>query len=229
MTALKAQVNPTYQYKFMLIGLVALVIGLYHFIDPIFVYPGMRPPAKAWAELDARDIGDGEKQRLWKEIATENGWSEGMPKYDEDELNTNTVYSYFVGGLFTFIVGIPCLITGLRCLGQWVASDATGLSNAKGQRVAFDQIHSIDKAKWEKKGIAKLNYTDDGQEKTFVIDDLKFDREAMDKIMLTVEETVGIDKIVNGKSEAEYQIIREELAREKAARLAAEEEEEEQD
>jgi hypothetical protein len=193
----KAEINPGYQYKFLLIGIIALVIGLYHFYDPIFKYPGIRPISQARAKIDSLDISDGEKQRQWKEITEKNGWSEEIP-YTEAELTTNTIYSYFIGFLFTFFVGIPCMITGLRCLGQWIAADETGLSNAKGQAVSYDQIQSIDKAKWEKKGIAKLLYADGDQEKTFVIDDLKLNRLSARTKFSTENQNWNIDR--QGKS-----------------------------
>ena len=101
------------------------------------------------------------------------------------------------------------------------------MSNAKGQSVKWEQISKIDKTKWEKKGIAKLSYGEGGN--VFVIDDLKFDREVTDQIMELVEEKVGADKIVGGKSEAEYRQLREQLLREKEERFRAEEEEESQE
>jgi len=226
--SLRAEVNPNFKYKFLLIGVIALAVGLFHFIDPIFNYPKMRPASEAYATLQKQLEGnDGELQRQWDATAKKNGWPEGLPKYSPSELTTNTIYSYFIGVLFTFIAGIPCLVTFLRCLGQWIGVEGDSLVNAKGQKVAFADINKIDKTKWEKKGITKLMYSDGGSEKSFVIDDLKFDRETSDRIMQLVEEKVGVDKIEGGSSEAEYRVAREEALREKAERKAAEEAEEE--
>lgn len=229
-SSLRAEVNPKFKYKFLLIGLIALAVGLWHFIDPIFNYPAMRPASEAYATLKEQLKGnDGELQRQWEQVTQKNGWPEGVPKYMPHELTTNTIYSYFIGVLFTFIAGIPCLITFIRCLGQWVGVEDDSLVNAKGQKVAFTDISKIDKTKWEKKGIAKLMYSDGGSEKSFVLDDLKFDRETTDRIMELVEDKVGIDKIEGGLAEAEYRKVREEAEREKAERRAAEEAEEEED
>lgn len=223
-TALRAEVNPNFKYKFLLIGLIALAVGLYHFIDPIFNYPKMRPASEAYVALQQKLSGDdGELQRQWEEMTKEKGWESGIPKYKPNELTTNTIYSYFIGVLFTFVAGIPCLITFLRCLGQWIGVEGDGLANAKGQKLSFADISKIDKSRWEKKGISKLTYSDDGVEKIFVIDDLKFDRETTDKIMELVEEKVGVDKIEGGSSEVEYRKAREEALREKEERRRLEE------
>lgn len=224
--ALRAEVNPNFKYKFLLIGLIALAVGLYHFIDPIFNYPKMRPASEAYVALQEQLAGnDGELQRQWDAKAEANGWPKGVPKYAPNELTTNTIYSYFIGVLFTFIAGIPCLITFLRCLGQWIGVEGDQLVNGKGQKVGFSDISKIDKSKWEKKGIAKLTYSEGGSEKTFVIDDLKFDRETTDRIMELVEEKAGVDKIEGGSSESEYRKAREEVALEKARKREMEDSE----
>ena len=223
-TALRAEVNPNFKYKFLLIGLIALAVGLYHFIDPIFNYPKMRPSSEAYVALQEQLQGnDGEVQRQWPVVAKANGWPEDAPKYTPSELDTYTYYSYFIGVVFAFVAGIPCLITFLRCLGQWVEVEGDGLANAKGQKLSFADVSKIDKTKWEKKGIAKLTYSDAGVEKIFVIDDLKFDRETTDRIMELVEEKVGVDKIEGGSSEVEYRKAREEALREKEERRRLEE------
>ncbi|QEG22851.1 hypothetical protein [Mariniblastus fucicola] len=228
--ALRAEVNPNFKYKFLLIGVIALAVGLYHFIDPIFVYPKMRPASEAYELLKTQLKGDdGELQRQWATMAESNNWTEGSPKYSPAELTTNTLYSYFIGFLFTFVAGIPCLLTFFRCLGQWIGVEGDQLVNAKGQKVAFDQIETIDKSKWEKKGIAKLAYSENGVAKSFVIDDLKFDRVTSDQIMDLVEQRVGVDKITGGKSEAQYRTAREEIEREREERQKIEEAEAEAD
>ena len=224
---LRAEVNPKFKYKFLLIGVIALCVGLYHFIDPVFVYPKMRPASEAFAKLQVQVQGDdGALQRQWPPLAESNGWPEDRPKYTPDELTTNTIYSYFIGVLFTFVAALPCLWTFLRCLGQWIEFDGSGLANAKGQKVSFDQISKIDKTKWEKKGIAKLVYSDGGSERSFVVDDLKFDREITDQIMELVEAKVGVDKIDGAQSEEEYRLAREQMLREKEERRRLEEAEE---
>lgn len=226
-TTLRADVNPKFKFKFLLIGLAALVVGIYHFYDPIFVYPNMEPASQAYGTMKEQFSGDdGAFEEQWKEYAKSKGWPEKPPKYSVSELKTNTIYSYFIGVLFTFVAGIPCLLTFVRCLGQWIESDESSLTNAKGQKVSFAQIKKIDKTKWEKKGIAKLIYDDGGGEKTFVIDDLKFDREVTDQMMELVETRVGEDKIVGGKSESEYRRLREEALREREERFKEEEQEE---
>ena len=224
MTTLRANTNSFFKYKYLLIGVLASGYGLYCLYDAAIKYPKIRPKSNAYAQLRADVEDDGEFQRQWATMVKEKNWTEESP-YLPAKLTTNIIYSYFMGTLFT-LVGVPALITGLKCLGQWIEADDKSLVNAKGQRVTFEQIKSIDKSRWEKKGIARLVYDDGGSEKSFVVDDLKFDREVADQIMDRVEKAVGVDKIAGGLSEVQYRENREKAEQEKAARLAAMDEEE---
>jgi len=225
MTTLRAQPESKFKLKYLIIGVLAAGYGLYCLYDAAIKYPSQWPVSEAYYGLRADVEDDEEFQKQWSVQASENGWKE-TPPYTAEELTTNTIYSYIVGVLFS-VIGFPSLLTGLKCFGQWIEADEKSLTNSKGQTVAFDQIKSIDKSKWEKKGLAQLIYDDDGTEKAFVLDDLKFERSVTDEIMLRVEKFVGVDKIVGGLSEAEYREKSEQERIEKEerrARLDAEEE-----
>ena len=45
----------------------------------------------------------------------------------------------------------------------------------------------IDKTKWEKKGITRIHYAQDGNTKTYVFDDFKFERVKMGEILAQIE------------------------------------------
>lgn len=219
--SIRAKTNPKYLAKFLLIGICALAYGLWNLYDASFTYPAAMPIAEAYEKLDAEIEEDGEVQRRWAEMTAENGWAEEVPE-SVANLQHFTNYNYFIGAVFTFLIGVPCLLFSVFSFGGWFEADKEGLTNRKGQSVRFDQITKIDKTKWEKKGITKLEYDDNGVAKKFVIDDLKFDRAAADQIMRLVEDNVGDKLIEGGKSEAEYERIKAEIAAEKAARDAEE-------
>jgi hypothetical protein len=214
---IRANTNPMYLGKFLLIGLFATAFGLYHLYDAVFKYPAAIPVAEAYEALDDGEISDGDLQRNWKAFTQERGWPEDEPKKVE-ELKYFINYNYLIGIIFTALIGIPCFVFALLNYGAWFEWKDGQLTNRKGQTVDLDQITKIDKTKWEKKGITRLEYKDGEATKHFVIDDLKFDRNAADQIMAMVEQKVGVDKIVGGKSEAVYQELKEARAAEKKAR-----------
>ena len=66
------------------------------------------PASEAYAALQTELKGnDGELQRQWPLLAQSKNWSEEIPKYSPAELTTNTIYSYFIGTLFTFVAFSP--------------------------------------------------------------------------------------------------------------------------
>ena len=199
---LTAKTNPWYLGKFFLIGLFALPFGLYHLYDAAVTFPAELPIAQTYEKIGETGLTDADVQSAWRSKAAENGWPEEEPEHNVGELEYFIRYNYFMGAIFTTL-GSICFAWALMNLGSKVQSDDESVFNGK-QRARFDQIKEIDKTRWEKKGIAKLLYTDNGTEKTFVVDDLKHDREITDQIMALIEERVGEDKITNGISEAEY-------------------------
>jgi len=85
------------------------------------------------------------------------------------------------------------------------------LASKGGGEIELKDITKIDKTRWEKKGITKVSATGaDGKERTMIIDDLKFEREPTDQIMAEIERVAGVDKIIGGKSEAEYEVLKQE-------------------
>jgi hypothetical protein len=55
--------------------------------------------------------------------------------------------------------------------------------------------------KWDKKGIAILQYQDNGRDSVLTLDDFIYERPTTDEILRQVEDRIGHDKIVNGKPE----------------------------
>ena len=92
--------------------------------------------------------------------------------------------------------------------------------------MTLDQITKVDKAKWDKKGIAVLHYTGNRGASTFLIDDLKYERAATDEIMAWIEESIDTKLVVNGRLESQ---IAEEKAQAAAEKAAREQEQEQED
>jgi hypothetical protein len=58
--------------------------------------------------------------------------------------------------------------------------------------IPLEKIDSIDKSRWDKKGIAIVEYVlDDGGKRTFRLDDYVYDRAPIDEIYQIIEQTLG--------------------------------------
>ena len=201
---LRAEPESRFLLKYLLIGLGCLAFAVWSTYDGFYAYPKKIPRAEAWAELQAEpDLTETEFRAKWKKLCKEKGWSSNRVSKDEsvESIEQSIVYQYVFIGL-GLLIGLPCLIWYLRNRKSWIESTSDGLRSSSGKECKLSQITKFDKKKWEKKGIGILHYqTDDGSEKTFVVDDLKYDRKTTDEIVRWVESNIPAEMIVNGQPE----------------------------
>ena len=222
---IKANAHQGYLIKYLLIGVAALAFALWHAKDAVLVYPTLRPLAAAYETLQGpldedgqSAIPDGELQERWQTLAAEKGWPEEFPK-THDEINNLLLYNYFIAIVFGSI-GLGCLFIALTTIGKWVELKNGVLSDKKGKSIDIKDIVEIDKRRWEKKGLVTLTATSKGASKKMILDDLKFERQPVDQILMHIEKTVGEDKIINGETEAHYEELRLKKQAERDARKA---------
>ena len=200
---LRANPESKFLLKYLVIGLGCVAFAGWSLYDGLVVAPNKIPRAQAWAELQEENLTSDEENKKWKEISTENGWSSKRPSKDESVESIQ----HFITYQYIFIVlglgiGLPCLIWYFRTRTSWIESTVDGLRSSSGQELKLSQIQKFDKKKWEKKGIGVIHYkTDDDSVKTFIVDDLKYDRIATDDIVRWVESNIPAEMIVNGEPE----------------------------
>ena len=191
--ALRTNISGRHLIRLTVVGLFCLGFGLWALYDGKVTYPNQRKRALAF--LEHKEQGRLEE---WTQYTADRGWEPydpGEPK-TESEIAVQFFMLAIAGG-----AGVLVLIHVLRCKGRWIEMDETGLRTSRGQVLTFDQITKIDKKKWDKKGIAKVQYQENGREKVMTLDDFIYDRPTTDDMLRQVEERVGHDKIVNGKPE----------------------------
>lgn len=216
----RAETEKFFWLKFLAIGLGTLGFGAYAGWDAIVEGPHRLAMAEVWEHIDHQvDLEQEAKMVKWRAAAKENGWSPKTPK-KEIKVKSAKEFIWFNYGLLTlcWLIALPCLIWCLRTRGNWIESTQNGLRNSSGQELTLDQITKVDKARWDKKGIAVVHYTNEQGASTFVIDDLKFQRAATDEIMAWVEQNIDAELVVNGRLESQIAADKAREAAEKAAR-----------
>ena len=179
--ALRTNISGRHLIRLTVVGLFCLGFGLWALYDGKITYPNQRERGLAYQKLQEEhregewplivaehgwkpyDQGEPaqayrelkEQGRLieWPQIVAERGWlpnDPGKPK-TESEIAVQFYMLAVAGG-----IGLLVLIHVLRCRGRWIEMDETGLRNSRGHQLTFDQITTIDKKKWDNKGIAKL-------------------------------------------------------------------------
>ncbi len=192
---IRADYTPGYFRRFILIAIACFAFTAWCFYDALVKYPAQLKQSEIYWELDQETRYD-----KWREITREKRWSSATPD-QPDEIRHKIDSQYFYAAI-SVLIGLPCLIKWFRARGTWVEADKKGLRASWGPALQFEQMQSIDKTKWSNKGIAKIRYGEDGgRNRTFVLDDFKYDRQSMGEIIRRVEENLKDDQFIGGQRE----------------------------
>jgi len=216
---LRANAETKFLLKYLIIGLVCLAFAAWAVYDGFVNYPSQIPRAQAWEDLvtqiaSSEDLSDEHLSSMWKQKSEENGWSSKRltDAHPVEGLEKLILYQYaFIA--IGLAVGLPCVLWYLRNKGTWLESTEDSVRLSSGQELKISEITKFDKIKWEKKGIGVLHYSEQGEEKKFIIDDLKYDRKTTDAIVKWIETKIPHEMIVNGLTEIEYEVKAKEKKR----------------
>ena len=70
-----------------------------------------------------------------------------------------------------------------------------------GQEVDFSTVTKLNKRRWKDKGIARVDYEENGRKRQFVFDDFKFDRAAIGELLQQLESQLPADRIIQATAE----------------------------
>src|SRR5262245_56128765 len=172
---IRAERDPRYYFRFIIIGWAALGFGLWALYDGAVKYPQQRERGLAFAKLmeEGRD-------KEWDQYAAERGWPAEYPGEPKSKVDIQLQY---VMAAVASTIGALVLLNVWMSRGRWIEADDTGLNSSWGERVPYDKILTLDKKSWKSKGIARVKYEDGGRKRKFVIDDYKFMRRPTDDIL----------------------------------------------
>lgn len=199
---IRAENDPRFSRRFFFMGIIAIGFSVYCLYDGIVGYPGRRD--RGFAEFKA------ENQKIQAANAAEfeaqadkkdrEAWAHFA--HDSDVPTGPDIVTQFVMAAIAGVAGLMLLSIPLRARGRWIEMDESGLRSSWGQSFEFEQVESLNKRKWRDKGIAKVTYRDGARKRRFVLDDLKFQRDPTDAILLALEQRIGLEKITGGPPEA---------------------------
>ena len=134
----------------------------------------------------------------WKQICEQQHWSADDPGEPKNPYAIDQQF-YMAGGILPF--SLFFLISLVRKRKSWIEGNGSGLRNSRRDDLAFAQIESFDKKRWDKKGIAKVRYRSGGTLKTFVLDDCNYDYQSIRAIVRLVESRITLEQITGGAPE----------------------------
>ncbi|MEM6687959.1 MAG: hypothetical protein AAF664_00940 [Planctomycetota bacterium] len=179
---IRAHVDMGFFRRFLFLGLALLGYAGWCYFDATVNYPKKLLIAEAF-----ESFGDGEVEReKWRELANEKGWSTSTPEKTSEEWRGLIGQQYIM--LAAAVAGAVFFL-GKWALarGSWVEGSSEEIRTSFGRRIELDKVQSINKRKWESKGIAVINYEGVHGPTRFTLDDFKYDRAAMAKIIAFAE------------------------------------------
>jgi hypothetical protein len=204
---IRADNDPRYSRKFLIMGLIALGFAVYCLYDGLVGYPSRRVVGFDEFKTDFKTIfADQQKTQTLEQFEAEadekqrHEWetyieSRGIP-------SGPAVVTQFIMAAGSALIGLFLLSIPLRARGKWIEINDEGVVSSWGTGFYFDQVEGLNKRRWKNKGIAKVTYLDGNNSKRlFVIDDYKFERWSTDAIMYVLEQHVDPARIANGPPE----------------------------
>jgi hypothetical protein len=200
--SLRADYDPRYFLRFLLIAIGCLLFAGWCFYDALVKYPAELVRSEVyWSE--SNEYGEkytGMERTRWREVVAERNWPTAPPE-QPDKLRHSITSQYFYAAICGMI-GIPCLIKWFRARGTWVEGSETKLTTSWGDSFRYQDVVSVDKTKWQKKGVARIQYETDGTPGSFVFDDFKYQRATMSEILARIEAGLSDDQINGGERES---------------------------
>jgi len=192
--SVRASISKGYIWRPGLIGLAALAAGGWFLYDGAVKYPRQQQMWQAYNQITREHVEDpNEAAKAWEELAAANGWPTKKPV---EKTDTDILTQKIIAGI-TGPIGLYFCFVFVTSRSKWVEADEQGLATNAGQRSSYESITSVDKSRWQSKGIAVVHYSGDGQAGRIVLDDWKFEREPIKRILQAVEERTAFGDVAD--------------------------------
>ena len=169
----KAHVTKTWIQQKGLIPVFLLACSLWFLWDGVVGYPRSNERFEKHEELK-------EKAGEWVQYCEKRGWKKESP---EKRFTQSKIFEQYVFSGLAGLVGVFSLVYWQRVRRSVLRSDEEAVFTPAGVRVPYERITVVDRRKWKSKGLAKVFYTSDGAQGRFILDDAKYEPEALDVIL----------------------------------------------
>jgi len=187
----------TWRNRMLFVAVMILGFAAWFFYDGLVTWPAEKERYEKWLEVAHEELGreleEGsippEAKLAWERYAEEQGWSTEVP----DERTQEDIDGQFVWGGGVGLIGLVFLGWVLWNQTLHIRADDQYVYSARGKKVPWEAFTGMDRAKWEKKGIAVALYQEGGKEKRMTLDDYKFG--GTEPIILEIEKRLGIEYV----------------------------------
>lgn len=142
------------------------------FQDEPAMYPSETDFNEKWPPI-LKEIGERNSSELWKEYSKEKGWPQVVDP-QEDRKSLRKINEQLGAAAACLVLCLVTLFFLVRTKGRVMKVDDQGYYPPGGGLIPFSDLETLDKRKWESKGLATLTYRKDGTEKKTKIDGMVY-------------------------------------------------------
>jgi len=174
----EAHVTKTWVQQKGLIPVFLIACSLWFLWDGLIGWPRSN---ERWDAHESRKGTPGE----WEKYCRERGWKTEPPhkRFEHADIIGQHVFAGLTG-----VIGIFSFIYWQRVRRSVMRSDQGAVLTPSGVRVPYENMTEVDERKWKPKGLATVYYAINGSKGRFVLDDAKFNPEALDIILADIHE-----------------------------------------
>jgi hypothetical protein len=173
----EAHLSSTWKKRSWFIMAFFFGLGLWFLYDGWIGFPRQSEIYYAHQELE-----NSGRISEWPALAKSRNWSLKPPEKAYSQMD---ITGQFVLGGISLLLGVLAVISYLVNSKRTVRSDAEAVYGPNGTRVPFSAMRSVNKSKWDSKGIAVVSYEENQRRRKLVVDDYKF--AGADKILEEIE------------------------------------------
>lgn len=146
------------------------------FGDDASLYPDGTDMNEKWPSIlgDKAAMRDKSDEGLWRDYSAEKGWPQAVDP-SEDKKGAYKIKEQLYAAIVCLVLTLIALYYFLRTRNRAMIVDDEGYTAPTGKKIPFDQMVTIDKRKWETKGLAYITYTDEnGEESKATVDGMVY-------------------------------------------------------
>lgn len=187
----RATVANGYRWRLVIIGLVGVGYAGWAVYDATINYPGKQDRREAYEQFVSARSNDPNVLSQWAEHAREKGWDTDEP----EKMSERDILTQWVLFGIAFPVGMYHLVQWGLWSRRFIEGDDDGVRAHGGQSFTWDQVTAVDAQKWDRKGIAHIQYDSGSGKNELTLDDWKYERAPADAIFELLQANVDADKI----------------------------------
>ena len=191
----RATLAKAYRWRLIIIGIVLVGFSFYAVYDATVAYPA-KQELRVTYELEVAKYEDHLRAEKWVEYAR----AHDLDLTEPEEMSEQDILTQWLLFGISFPIGMYHLVQWVLWRRKFIEADDAGIRAHGDRSFTWDQVTAVDANKWDRKGIAYIEYDAGAGNSLLVLDDWKLERAPADAVFALLQTNVDADKIAGLKA-----------------------------